>query len=212
MRILLFIALCIITGCSVSLQKTLPENAVWRMTVTHQPAENAATFPVNLVIARPHLPASLNSERLVLAQTRHQIDVLAGHQWDAPLAKLIQDYWLEYFQTTQRYSAVSDKASVSLTNAQLTAYVWHFDTQVATESTEMAVRLKLHAYVVVGREAPMRIVFDEKAILRTDLLTEQGKVAAVVDAHDRLLAKVSMQIHQTLFDRLEAESIQASIP
>lgn len=212
MRMALLIAVLAITGCSVSLQKTLPENTVWRMTVTQQASDDTDPFPINLIIARPHVPASLNSDRLALAQTEHQVNVLAGHQWDAPLPTLLQDYWLEYFQTTQRYLAVSDKASASLPNVQLTAYVWHFDTRLTTGSTAMEVRLKLYAYLGWGRDVPTRIVFDEAVALNTHSLGEQGKVAALVDAHNRLLTKVSQQIHQALIARLAVGTLQSSIP
>jgi ABC-type uncharacterized transport system auxiliary subunit len=202
MRFAVLLAVLLVGGCSFSLQNELPQNTVWRLAVPpHQPVD-ASPFAVHLVIVKPHLPTSLRTERLVLEQVLSQVDVLAGHQWEAALPDLLQDYWLEYFQATGRYAAVSPSSSTAIPAIQLTSYLWHFDTRSNLQTGDLEVRLKLHAYLTSGRNVPINIVFDEVLPLRSEMIAQRGKVAAVVDAHNRLLAQVSNRIHQALVAHL----------
>lgn len=195
----------LLSGCSFSLQKETPPNKVWRLKVPSMlelhAVDRSTPFPVNIHLEKPRLSASHNNDRIVIEQARGAVNVVAGHQWNNQFAMSLHDYWLEYFQTSRRFSSVQNQKARQLPNIALTLYVWDFSTYGSANSNELPhVRFKLQAYINSPQAASQSFHFEKTIPIPSDVEMQRGRVAAIIAAHELLLEEASSQILDQLIN------------
>jgi ABC-type uncharacterized transport system auxiliary subunit len=153
----LMVATALLAACSGGLRSNAPQESIY---VLHAAAAagDADPVPAALGVFRPQVTPGLDTDRIALLRTTHELDYYAGGRWGESLPKVIQALTIESMLTQRRFATVVNAEQVGSARGEfemlLTAR--HFQASLAADESAPQARVELDC--VLTGSAPRRVL------------------------------------------------------
>jgi len=195
-RIAVTLLLLASTGCTGSLLESHAEPAkVYRLGAVSVAGSGGERLDVALSVARPRAAASLDTDRVAVAQAGNAFDYFAGVRWADPAPRMLQQILVAAFTTEDSFASAVAAPSRVPTEYQLDIELRQFTAVYAAAGTAPEVRVQWQATLVDTRHGTRVASFVVESASTAAANRRDAVVAAFQQATAAVVTDTVARVH-----------------